>query len=156
EGGLEPRARPRSLAAHPPRVNELFARQVLELLVRGRSTENGVAMRVPAEACDHVAMPARLAGGELERLAKLGRRFSGQPCRQSNAKLVTFQNFRMSERKQKKRLLPRRRERFVVAGRDAGAGEPLRFRILRKRFRRAAKDRSRKLVEDDHQRKARA
>src|SRR5581483_10819454 len=131
-------------ARYRPRVNQLAACQVLELLGRRAAAEDFVPVRMAAEAPDLVAVGASLSGGELEppaaRLELLGER---------DGALDVSQVLGVTEGQHEEGLLPRRRERGVVAGVDAFERERDRVRVLRVGARGPAVDRTRELIEDE-------
>src|SRR4051812_8290718 len=56
-----------------------------------------VAVRMPAETRDHVAMAARLRGGEFINPAQMGGRFLRHAFRQMRAPFVQIELFRVAE-----------------------------------------------------------
>jgi hypothetical protein len=97
-------------------------------------------MRVPPESCDHVASAARLVRGELEPPPHVGRRLRDERVGERHGALHHRQVLAVAERQEEERLLPRRRERIVVAARDALERERDGLRTEGERLRRPAVD----------------
>src|SRR3954454_11589422 len=121
-----------SLSRRLPCVNEIALVQIGLLLWSGRSPEDRVAVREPAEAGNNLKMAAGLADPMLiDRSQALGS-FVSDPLRHCNDTLQPFpvaRAFRVNERHKEECLLPRPGEGVVVAVPQSLLGDPQGLRI---------------------------
>ncbi len=139
-----------------PLVDEIAAREVLDLVGCRDAAQHRIAMRMPAETRDHVTVRACLRRGMLEHRSLRHRRRTSQFLGQPYGLIEIAQVLGMTERQKEEGLFPRRVERRVVACVEAGACQRARLRVERIHSRIATVDGSGELVEHDDQCEPRA
>src|SRR4051794_13243031 len=138
-----------------PCMNKFALVQIRLLLRSGRSPEDRIAVREPLEARNDLEMAAGLADGmPIERLQALGS-FERDPLGQPHDTLQPFpvaRAFRMTERHQEERLLPRSGKGVIVAVPQSLLGDMQGSEIGSISLGRTCEQAARKLVKGDDQR----
>jgi hypothetical protein len=129
--------------------------QIRLLLRRGRSPEDRIAVREPAEASNYLEMASGLTDGMLIKRSQALGSLERDPLRHSHDTLQPFPMawaFRVTEGHKEERLLPRPGEGVVVAVPQSLLGNAQSIGIGGVSLGRAGEHAARKLVENDDQR----